>query len=132
MLDGAFIINAQEKLIVGQVTSTSDNFPLPGVNFFIKNSNKGIQTDFDGLYKITANSSDTLIFSYVGFVTQEILVGKLNTISVALEEDISCLDEIVVIGYETSNKRYIKGAVTTVSAAQAERRKQKALHNKLA
>ena len=130
-------IQAQEKLIIGKVTSASDNLPLPGVTVLVKGKTTGTTTNFDGLYQIKAKSTDILVFSYLGFVTKEIEVGKLNTISVALQEDVSCLDEVVVIGYGTTRKSYITGSVSTirsqsVSRSQLKRQKQKAYHNKLA
>ena len=120
-------IQAQERLISGKVTSSSDNSPLPGANVLIKGTNKGVQTNFDGLYQILAKETDVLVFSYVGFKTEERKVEKLNTISVTLQEDAACLDEVVVSAYGiTQRKSY------TASAAQIKRQKLKAYHNKLA
>ncbi len=107
-------IEAQERLISGKVTSASNGLPLPGVNVLIKGSSKGVSTDFEGLYQIKAKPTDILVFTYLGFVRQEKKVGSLNTIYVALEEDTSSLDEVVVIGYGTTKKKHITGSVTTV------------------
>jgi len=120
-------LQAQERLISGKVTSASDNYPLPGVTVLIKGSTIGIQTNFDGLYQINAKNTDVLVFSYLGFVTEERKVGILNTISVSLQEDISCLDEVVVMAYGTTTKRSY-----TASISQIKRQKKKTYHNKLA
>ncbi len=120
-------LQAQEKLISGKVTSASDNLPLLGVNVLIKGTSTGVQTNFEGLYQLNAKDTDVLVFSYVGFKTKEKKVGKLHTISVALEEDVARLDEVVVVGYGTTTRRSY-----TASASQIKRQKQKAYHNKLA
>ncbi|WP_303317781.1 carboxypeptidase-like regulatory domain-containing protein [Flavivirga abyssicola] len=109
-------IQGQERLISGKVTSASDNLPLAGVNVLIKGTSKGVTTDFEGLYKIKAKLTDILVFTYLGFVTQEKKVGTLNTISVVLEEDTSSLDEIVIKGYGTAKKREITSAVAAVKS----------------
>ncbi len=120
-------LQAQEKLISGKVTSASDNLPLPGVSVLIKGTSTSVQTNFEGLYQLNAKDTDVLVFSYVGFKTKEKKVGKLHTISVALEEDVARLDEVVVVGYGTTTRRSY-----TASASQIKRQKQKAYHNKLA
>ena len=120
-------MTAQERLISGKVTSANDNIPLAGANVLIKGTNIGTSTNFDGLYQIKVKASDVLIFNYVGFKTEERKVGTLNTISVALQEDGSHLDEVVVMGYGTTTKRSY-----TASVSQIKRQKQKAYHNKLA
>ncbi|WP_242204527.1 VWA domain-containing protein [Aestuariivivens insulae] len=129
----AFLMQAQaqERLIVGKVTDESGH-PLPGANIMVKGSTIGTQTDFDGLYEIKAENTDVLVFSYVGYVTVERKVGKLNTISVALQADAAQLEEVVVVGYCTQKRREVVGAVTAVSASQLRRQKQKAYHNQLA
>ncbi len=107
-------VQAQELIITGKVTSASDKSPLTGANILIKGTSKGVTANFDGLYQIKAKSTDILVFAYVGFVTQEIKVGNLNTISVALEEDITSLEEVVVIGYATTKKKEITCSIAAV------------------
>ncbi|WP_318544528.1 YfbK domain-containing protein [Marixanthotalea marina] len=125
-------ITAQERLIVGKVTDADDGIPLPGVSVIVKGSSKGVSTDFDGLYEIKATNTDVLVFSYVGYVTREEKVESRNTISVVLEQDVSELNEVVVVGYRTQRSYAVTGAVRTVSASQIKRQKQKAYHNQLA
>ncbi|MDO5980374.1 YfbK domain-containing protein [Flavivirga spongiicola] len=130
-------VQAQERLISGKVTSASDNLPLAGANILIKGTSKGVVANFDGLYQIKAKPTDILVFNYVGFVTQEKKVGNLNTISIALQEDVSRLEEVVVTGYAVQRRSAVTGSVSAVkayspSASQIKRQKQKAYHNKLA
>jgi Ca-activated chloride channel family protein len=127
-------ISSQEKVLSGIVKSSSDGVPLPGVSIVIKGKSQGISTDFDGKYQIKAKEKDVLIFSYIGYVTQYKTVGASNIINVALDEDFSALDEVVVVGYGTQKRSYTTGSVTMYkpSAAQIKRNKQKAYQNKLA
>ncbi|MFZ1790043.1 MAG: TonB-dependent receptor [Saprospiraceae bacterium] len=96
----------------------SENAPLIGVNVFLKNSNVGTITDVDGKYdiQIPANQTDaTLVFSYVGFLTQEVLVGTQTDVTVTLAEDVERLSEVVVIGYGSQKKRDVTGAVVSLT-----------------
>ncbi|MBC3759056.1 von Willebrand factor type A domain-containing protein [Hyunsoonleella sp. SJ7] len=130
-------IQSQEKLITGKVTSASDGIEIPGVNVIVKGTTTRAVTDFDGLYEIKAKSSDILVFSYLGFATKEVKVGNRTTVSIALEEDVARLEEVVVIGYGTMKRKSLTGSVSMVSsptpsASQIKRRKQKDYHQKLA
>jgi len=113
----AFTLNAQQKTITGTVTSATDNQPLPGVNVIVKGTNTGASTDFDGNYSITVEgNATTLSFSYVGFVLKTVTVGNQSKINVALTEDVSALEEVVVVGYGARKKSDITGAVSSVKA----------------
>ncbi|MDI1256309.1 MAG: von Willebrand factor type A domain-containing protein [Flavobacterium sp.] len=90
------------KAITGIVTEKATSLPLPGVRVVIKNSATATQTDMDGKYTITATEGRVLEFTYIGFKTQKVTVGKSNTINVKLEEESSSLDEVVVVGYGTA------------------------------
>ncbi|UEG51906.1 TonB-dependent receptor [Mucilaginibacter daejeonensis] len=90
--------------------------PLPGVTIKIKGASGGTQTDNNGNYRITANSKDILVFSYIGYVDQEITVGDQTLINVVLQESVKSLDNVVVIGYGTQKRGDINGAVSSVSA----------------
>lgn len=98
----------------GVITSKQDNSPLPGVSISILKSSKGVQTDFDGRYAIEVKKGDVLVFSYLGFKSQTIIVDAQKTINVSLVEDISSLDEIVVVGYGTQKKSHLTGAISKV------------------
>ncbi|MEW2922523.1 SusC/RagA family TonB-linked outer membrane protein [Muricauda sp. ANG21] len=85
-----------QEVVNGTVVSATDGSPLPGVNVLVQGTTKGTQTDFDGNYTIEASAGDVLIFSYIGTKSQTITVGASSTINVAMEEDASQLDEVVV------------------------------------
>ena len=87
---------------------------LPGVSVVVKGTSNGTVTDLDGQYSLSADSDDVLIFSYLGFSSQEIAVGNQTAIDVTLTEDISELDEVVVVGYGTQKKSDLTGAVASV------------------
>lgn len=106
LLMGSFPLLAQNKTVTGTVTSTSDGAPLPGVNVLVQGTTTGTQTDFDGNYAIEASEGAILVFSYIGTKSQSITVGASNTINVALDEDASQLEEVVVtaLGLERQEK----------------------------
>ncbi|MBK5208466.1 MAG: carboxypeptidase-like regulatory domain-containing protein, partial [Flavobacteriaceae bacterium] len=93
-----FLIFAQVRTISGKVTS-SDGVPIPSVNVLIKNTSKGVVTDFDGNFNIAANQNDVLVFSYIGMKSKEIVIGLSDIINVKLEDSAESLEEVVVIGY---------------------------------
>ncbi|MBQ0736360.1 SusC/RagA family TonB-linked outer membrane protein [Aquimarina celericrescens] len=104
-----------QSLISGTVTDGNGS-PLPGASVLVKGTSIGASTDFDGNYSIQASTNDILVFSYIGFIAQEVPVGSRTTINITLEEDASELDEIVVVGYGTRAKKDLTGAVSTLSA----------------
>lgn len=96
-----FQFHAQTVTINGTVTDDG-GLPLPGANVIIKKSSTGTQTDFDGKYTINAQIGQTLVFTYVGFETEEVRVGTHNIINVSMASSYS-LDEVIVTGYSESN-----------------------------
>ncbi len=103
---------SQNLTIQGIVTG--DNEPLIGATVLIKGTGNGTQTDFNGAYEISANSGDTLVFSYIGFITNEIPITDQTSIDVALGLNVNALEEVVVVGYGTQRKKEITGAVANV------------------
>ena len=99
--------------ITGTVVSAADNIPIPGVNVIVLKTSKGASTDFDGNYQIQANEGEVLQFSFLGFVTQTVIVSKQTTINIALVEDLAQLDEVVVVGYGSLKKSNITSAIST-------------------
>jgi len=98
--------SSQSRNITGQITSQDDNLGLPGVSITIKGTTKGTSSDMDGYYEIkNVQSSDTLIFSFIGFKDQEIPVGDRNTISVIMLSDQELLDEVVVTALGVKRQR---------------------------
>ncbi|WP_027879809.1 SusC/RagA family TonB-linked outer membrane protein [Mesoflavibacter zeaxanthinifaciens] len=117
----AISIYAQEYTISGVVTSQQDGLPLPTVSVIIKNTTKGTVTDFDGNYTISnVQKGETLVFSYIGFETKEVVVNNSNAINVTLTENVESLSEVVVIGYGSLKKREVTGAVSTVGSEVLE------------
>ena len=107
-----------QQTITGNVSD--DLGPVAGANILIQGTSTGTQTDFDGNFTIEAASQDVLVISYIGYATQNVTVGNQTTINVRLAEDASQLDEVVVIGYGTSKKKDVTGAVSRVSSESFE------------
>jgi iron complex outermembrane receptor protein len=105
---------AQTK-VSGVVTEEATGTPLLGVNVVIKGTSTGTTTDFDGNYQISATNGQTIVFTYVGYKTQEIVYAGQTTLNVALAEDASKLDEVVVVGYGSAVKKDVTGSVESVS-----------------
>ena len=95
---------SQNKAVTGVVTSATDNEPLIGVSVQVKETATGGITDIDGKFSVNAEQGQTLIFSYIGYQTQEIQVGASSVINVVLKEDTEMLDEVVVVGYCVQKK----------------------------
>ena len=98
----------------GKVTSATDGEPLIGATVQVQGSKAGSVTDIDGNYTINAEQGQTLVFSYVGYLTKTVKVGGASTIDVTLEEDRQSLEEVVVIGYGVQKKKLLTGATTQV------------------
>lgn len=105
-----------QNTVSGVVTDASSNEPLPGVNVIKKGTNIGTATDFNGNYKISVANGDTIVFSYLGYVTQEVVYAGQNSINIALIQDDGALDEVVVVGYGSAVKKEVTGAVESVTS----------------
>jgi TonB-linked SusC/RagA family outer membrane protein len=104
---------AQGKIVTGTVTDHS-NLPIPGVNVVLKSTNKGVTTDMDGKYSLSASTGETLVFSFLGFKTMEQKVGNASHYNVSLESENSTLNEVVIIGYGTQKKKLTTGAISGI------------------
>ena len=111
------LIFAQNS-ISGSV-SDADNNPIPGATIVVEGTNTGVVTDFDGNYQINASTGDQLTFSSLGFGSQTITVGNQNQINVTLMSSVDILDEVVVSGYQTQQRRSLSGAIGTVDTDEA-------------
>ncbi|MCK5400040.1 MAG: carboxypeptidase-like regulatory domain-containing protein, partial [Flavobacteriaceae bacterium] len=105
-----------QSTVTGTVTEQSSSQPLPGVNVLIKGTAQGTATDFDGNYQITVNNGDIIVFSYIGFVTQEIAYSGQTSINVSLVEDAAQLEEIVLIGYGGVKKEDLTGTADLITS----------------
>ncbi len=110
---------AQERTVTGKVISGDDNKALPGVNVAVKGTTRGTTSDANGDYRISVpNNQAVLVFSAVGFVTQEITVGNQSSVNLTLNTDTRSLNEVVVIGYGTQKKSQTTGAISSVTSKQ--------------
>lgn len=109
---------AQTK-ITGVITD-ENNMPLPGVNVLVKNTTNGVMTDFEGQFSIEVNQGVILSISMVGMITQNIKVTDQTNLKILLKQDVAKLDEVVVIGYGSTTKKDLTGAVSTVKAEDLE------------
>jgi TonB-linked SusC/RagA family outer membrane protein len=106
---------AQNK-VTGKVTSADDGASLPGVSILEKGTSNGTVTDADGNFSISVSPDAQLVFSFVGFTSQEVPVNGQSTITVALASDVTLLNEIVVVGYGEVQKKDATGAVVNMSS----------------
>ena len=114
MLLSTFSITAQTVNVSGNVTDT-DNEPLPGVTVLEKGTTNGTSTDIDGNYRLSVSSaSSELVYSFVGFDSQEIRVGDRKVINVRLQESATTLDDVVVVAFGQQKRSEVVGAVTTI------------------
>jgi len=107
---------AQDRTVSGTVTASEDGTGLPGVNVIEKGTSNGSMTNVDGGFTVTVKEGAILVFSFVGYNTSEVTVGSQATINVALEPNVTALNEVVVIGYGEVNKRDATGAIATVKS----------------
>jgi TonB-linked SusC/RagA family outer membrane protein len=112
---GITIKSFAQITVSGSVNASTSNEPLQGVNIIIKGTTKGTSTDAKGNYTISVpNKNAFLVFSFLGYVSQELNVGNKNQLNVSLSEDNKALDEVVVTGYATVKKSDLTGAVGSV------------------
>jgi len=110
-----FQVFAQDVQIKGQVVD-ENNEPIPGASVLVKGTSTGVASDVDGFYTISAHPGGTLVFSFIGYETQEISIGNRSVIDVSLTLDLSDLEEVVVVGYGTVRKSQLTGAISSVSS----------------
>jgi len=111
----------QQIMIAGLVTS-EDGSPIPGVTVNVKGTAKGVVSDFDGKYAISASEGNILVFSYLGMKSIEKTVGESNVINASLETENSELDEIVVIGYGSLKKQNLTSSISKITSEAIENR----------
>jgi len=105
----------EKQQVTGKVIDGTTNDPLPGVSILIKGTTTGTITDMDGNFSLDVEPSDVLVFSFIGYLSEEIPVGNSTEINVTLVEDIIGLDEVVVTGYGVQKKSDLTGAIASVS-----------------
>lgn len=105
-----------QQLITGRIISASDKAALPGATVVIKGTTNGTTTDTEGKYTITVPAEGSLVASFVGYQTREILIGSQSVIDISLAPENNALDEVVVVGYGTQKRRDLTGAIVSVNA----------------
>lgn len=106
-------VYAQTRILKGLVQDIS-NDPLIGATILVKGTDKGCVTDIDGVFEIEVNPSQTLVVSYIGYISQEIKITNQVSITITLKEQDTALDELIVVGYGTQTKRNVVGAVAQI------------------
>lgn len=119
--------NHTEQALMVEVTVSgtvvdSNGVPIPGVTVSVPGTAIGTATDLDGKYVLTVPDGASLVFSFIGFETQRVAVGDQSRIDVTLKEDMTSLDEVVVVGYGTQKRANVTGAVSTLAGDVIARR----------
>ncbi|WP_128545291.1 SusC/RagA family TonB-linked outer membrane protein [Larkinella soli] len=109
---------AQDVSVTGKVTAAEDGINLPGVSVVVKGTSTGTTTNPEGTYRLSVPPNATLVFSYVGYMPQEVTVQNRSTINVSLSADVRSLQEVVVVAYGQQTRRALTGAVSAVNADQ--------------
>ena len=104
-----------QNVVTGKVTDSKDGSPVQGVTVAVKGTQVGTQTGADGSYRLTAPAGATLVFSSVGFTTQEVAAGS-NSVDIQFESIGQQLNEVVVVGYGTARKKDLTGSMTAISS----------------
>ncbi len=114
---------AMQGIVVTGTVTDGNGESMPGVNVLIRGTSAGVVTDINGKYTITVpNKSAVLAFSFVGYITNEFMVGDQTVIDIVLEEDTREIEEVVVIGYGVQRKSDITGSISQVKASDIENR----------
>src|SRR4030042_3635283 len=126
--DKAAII--QQQIVKGKVTDSRTGEAMPGVNIVVKGTNTGITADIDGNYSLPVTDlNDILIFSFIGYITQEIPLNGRTILDIVLVSDMTALDEVMVIGYGTMKKSNLTGSISQVNAVKLENEKPTNVQN---
>lgn len=111
----------QDRTITGKVTAEDDGSPIPGATVMVKGTTNGTVTDINGNYSLNvADPNAVMIFSYVGYLTEEVAINNRSVVDISLMMDITELSELVVVGYGTQSERTVTGAISTLSADKIE------------
>ena len=113
-------LRAQQKVITGKITDENGS-ELPGVNVLLKGTSLGTVTDQSGAYSLSIPDSEaagTLVFSFIGYLSEEQAINNQTTVNIQMMPDIQTLSEVVVVGYGTQRREDISGAVSSVKASE--------------
>ncbi len=119
MFLGSVTVLLAQNTVTGKVTSQEDGSAIPSVSVSVKGTTRGTTTDANGRYTIAVDGTNTtLVFSFIGFASEEVAIGNRSTVDVQLVPDLQALSEVVVTGYTTENRREVTGAVATVRSRE--------------
>jgi len=121
----------QTRQVTGRVTATNSSEGLPGVSIYEKGTTSGTVSDADGNFSLNVSSNAIIVFSSIGYVTEEVTVGDRTVITISMTEDIKALDEIVVVGYGEQKRSNVTGAVASVNAKELSNKSQMRLDHAL-
>jgi TonB-linked SusC/RagA family outer membrane protein len=107
---------AQDVVVSGKVTSSEDGSGLPGVSIQVKGTTRGTTSDADGNYRVNASAGSRLVFSFIGYRSQEVAVGNQSTIAVKLEPDAANLDEVIITAFGSAKRANFTGSAGTIDA----------------
>ena len=119
LLVTSFNLSAQSLIISGQVKDETGG-GLPGVSIRVKETQQGDITDADGNYSLSAQSGQTLVYSFVGYISQEVIIGNQTTMNITLQPSAERLEDVIVVGYGEQSTREITTAVAKVDSKQIE------------
>lgn len=112
---------AQERVITGKVTAAEDGSPLPGVNVILKGTTSGTVTDTNGTFRISVpGSAESLMFSFIGFQTQEVAIGERSVMDITMAADVQQLNEVVVVGYGSQIKQDLTGNIASLKGDEVK------------
>lgn len=106
--------NAQDFPVKGHVSSSVDGQIIPGVNIVVDGTKKSTTTDFDGNFNINVSKNDVLTFTFLGFITQKVTVSDQTVFNISLKEELSRLQEVVIVGYGSQKKVNLTGSVSSI------------------
>lgn len=123
----------EQKISINGTVRDAQQEHLPGVNVLVKGTTIGTTTDIDGNYFISVpDKNAVLVFSYIGFESQEVKVGGQININVNMSEESNSLDEVVVVGYGSQKRASVVGSITAIEPAQLQQGTTRAVSNNLA
>jgi len=110
------IVEQPERIsITGRVTDAFDDVPIPGVSVVVEGTTNGTTTDLNGVYELSVNKGDSVLFSFIGYKPEKIGVTDVKVINVALNEDTEMLEDAVVVAFGTQRKESVVSSITTVN-----------------
>ncbi|WP_293309724.1 SusC/RagA family TonB-linked outer membrane protein [Pedobacter sp. UBA5917] len=121
MLLASTILFAQDRKVTGKVVDQADGQGIPGVNVSLKGVPSNVSTNSDGVFTIQVKSnSDVLVFSYIGYIRQQVTVGTQTNVTVKLVSENKNLEDVVVVGYGTQKRSHLTGSVVDIKASEVE------------